>query len=458
MSRLVVVSNRVPVPTEKGPRSGGLAVVLQEALRSETLWFGWSGRISDAAQAKPHSIAKGAVTYTTLDLTREEHALYYNGFANRCMFPLLLYRTDLMVYTREDHRGYLEVNQRFADALFKLLKPDDLIWVHDNHLLAIARMLRNMGAKQLCGFFLHIPFPPRAVFDVLPCADEVLADLLVYDVIGFQTELDRDNFIDAASRLDGAAVQPDKSISHKGNTARVIVVPVGIDATGFARKAERAVSSEAARRLKDSLVGRKLVIGAERLDYSKGLAMRFTAFAHFLDRWPQYRQKVSYLQIAARSREDVAEYRQLKRDLDRHAGDVNGRFAEFDWAPIRYITRSQPRARLAGFFRLSAIGLVTPLRDGLNLVCEEYVAAQDAADPGVLILSKFAGAADTLDAALVVNPYDPEAIAEAMHKALAMPLEERKERWSQLMAVVKSQSAAAWCKGFVAELRVSPSS
>ena len=212
------------------------------------------------------------------------------------------------------------------------------------------------------------------------------------------------------------------------------------------------MKSVAAKRLTESLSGRKLIIGAERLDYSKGLDMRFAAFSGFLKRWPQFKRKVSYLQIAALSREDVKEYRELKRDLDRQAGAVNGRFAEIDWVPIRYITRSQPRDRLAGYFRLAGVGLVTPLRDGLNLVAEEYVAAQDGADPGVLVLSRFAGAADTLKAALIVNPYDPEEISEAIYKALVMPLKERQERWAALMAVIKQQSASAWCRTFTAEL------
>jgi trehalose 6-phosphate synthase len=452
VSRLVIVSNRVPVPGQKGVISGGLAVVLNEALKTESLWFGWSGRISEAPEEAPHVVHKGPVAFATLDLTRQEHQLYYNGFANSCMFPLLLYRTDLMVYRREDHRGYLDVNERFASVLIKLLRPDDMIWAHDNHLLPVARLLREKGAKHPMGFFLHIPFPPHAVFDVLPCAKEILADLLVYDVLGFQTELDRENFVGAALKLDGAKPLPNGGVSYKGHECKIIVVPVGIDAPVFARVAERAVKSAATLRLQGSLVSRKLIIGAERLDYSKGLALRFTAFSRFLERWPHHRQKVSYLQIAARSREDVAEYRLLKRELDRHVGDVNGRFAEFDWVPIRYITRSQPRSRLAGFFRSAAIGLVTPLRDGLNLVCEEYVAAQDHNDPGVLVLSKYAGAADTLDGALIVNPYDPEEIAEALYKALAMPLEERQTRWTNMMTVIKTNSASSWCKRFTAQL------
>jgi trehalose 6-phosphate synthase len=452
MSRLVVVSNRVPVPSKGKPRSGGLAIVLNEALKGDAVWFGWSGRIAETVQDKPQMLKKGKLAFATLDLTREEHRLYYVGFANSCMFPMLLYRPDLMEYRREDHAGYLAVNERFAAALLPLLRASDLVWVHDNHLLAIARILRRLGAAQPMGFFLHIPFPPHAMFAMLPCADEILADLLVYDVIGFQTELDRENFLGAAGRLVGASVGAGGEVAYKGHVSKAVVVPVGIDVPAFARKAERAIASDAAVRLRESLMGRKLIIGAERLDYSKGLATRFVAFSRFLERWPQFREKVSYLQIAARSREDVAEYQRLKRELDRHAGDVNGRYAEFDWVPIRYITRSLPRRRLAGFFRASAVGLVTPLRDGLNLVCEEYVAAQDEADPGVLILSKFAGAADTLDAALIVNPYDTDEITEALHKALAMPLEERQERWHRLMAVVKAQSASAWSKRFVAEL------
>jgi len=449
MPRLVIVSNRVSLPSDRKPKSGGLAVALQEALKGEALWFGWSGQVSDEVQNKALIETRKNLVFATLDLKPEEHRRHYQGFANSCMFPLLLYRPDLMIFRRDDLQGYLSVCGRFVEALAPLLKDDDLVWVHDNHLLAVGRTLRAAKSARRYGFFLHIPFPPYPVFTVLPCAKSIVGDLLAYDVIGFQTELDRENFLGTASFLFDIERLSDTEIRHKAQRIQVLVQPVGIDAKGFARAAERAVNGDMARRLKDSLAGRKLIIAAERLDYSKGLALRFSAFARFLDRNPQFRQKVSFLQVAARSREDVAEYQRLKREMDGIVGDINGRHAEYDWVPIRYITRSVARGVLAGLFRSAAVGLVTPLRDGLNLVCKEYVAAQDAADPGVLILSRFAGAADTMTDALIVNPHDPDGVAEAINKAMTMPLEERAERWGRLFEVVRTQSAALWCRTFV---------
>ena len=445
MARLVIASNRVPVSAKREQQAGGLAVVLEEALKGEALWFGWSGKRTAETSAKPTFATRGATTFATIDLSEEDYQLYYAGFANRSLWPLFHYRTGLVAYSRTDYKGYRATNGKFAKALAPLLKPGDILWIHDYHLIPLGRFLREQGVDLRMGFFLHIPFPPQSVFDILPPAGELAADLAAYDVIGFQTAEDRENFVGCARKL-----LTDEARAHA--IAASATLPVGIDAKAFARIAKSSSMSAEAARLEESLVGRKLIIGADRLDYSKGLPQRFEAYSELLDSHAEYREQVSFLQVAPRSREDVSEYRELKRTLDRLTGKINGKYAEFDWVPLRYMTHGLSRKLLAGFFRLSAIGLVTPLRDGMNLVAMEYVAAQDEEDPGVLILSRFAGAAASLDSALIVNPYDPGDIAEALHVGLTMTKEERQERWRNLMDRIEEDSAAAWCRRFLARL------
>ncbi|HTN96641.1 MAG TPA: trehalose-6-phosphate synthase [Nordella sp.] len=446
MARLVIVSNRVPVPAKKREQqAGGLAVVLEEALKGEVLWFGWSGRHSAEASATPAFASRGSTTFATIDLSEADYRDYYAGFANRSLWPLLHYRTGLVAFMRDEYSGYRATNRKFAEALMPLLRPDDIVWIHDYHLMPLGAYLREQGCRQKIGFFLHIPFPPLSVFDILPPAGELIADLASYDVVGFQTEEDRDNFQGCARRLlDG------ERRTHA--LAASVAIPVGIDGEAFARMAKTSRMTAESHRLKHSLVGRKLIIGADRLDYSKGLPQRFAAYSELLETHAQYREKISFLQIAPRSREDVSEYRELKRSLDRLTGKINGKFAEFDWVPLRYMTHGLSRKLLAGFFRMAAIGLVTPLRDGMNLVAMEYIAAQDEEDPGVLVLSRFAGAAAVLDAALIVNPFDTSAVAEAIHQGLMMPKEERRARWLNLMNRIEQDSAASWCRRFLARL------
>jgi len=452
MARLVIVSNRVPVPAKKREQqAGGLAVVLEEALKGEVLWFGWSGRRMDSLITQPAIVTRGATTFATIDLSEAEYRQYYAGFANRSLWPLLHYRTGLVAYSRDEYRGYRAANRKFAEALKPLLRADDIIWVQDYHLIPLGRALREAGIGQRIGFFLHIPLPPPSVLDILPPARELIADLATYDLVGFQTEEDRDNFAGCAKRFLAGKEQ-----AHA--LASSVAIPVGIDGKAFARMAMTSRMTAESHRLKHSLVGRKLIIGADRLDYSKGLPLRFEAYSELLETHAQYREKVSFLQVAPRSREDVSEYRDLKKSLDRLTGKINGKYAEFDWVPLRYMTHGLSRKLLAGFFRMAAIGLVTPLRDGMNLVAMEYVAAQDEEDPGVLVLSRFAGAAASLDAALIVNPHDTSAVAEAIHQGLMMPKEERQARWLSLMSRIEQDSAASWCRRFLARLTAGPKS
>ncbi|MBR0670225.1 alpha,alpha-trehalose-phosphate synthase (UDP-forming) [Neoroseomonas soli] len=449
MARLVVVSNRVPLPRTKGAASaGGLAVALQSFVAPGTLWFGWSGRVMERTATKPRFVEGGGVTYATLDLGAEDYDRFYVGFANSALWPLLHFRLGLMRYTREDFDGYLAVNAAFADALMPMLRPDDMVWVHDYHLIPFAAALRARGFAGRIGFFLHIPFVPASVLEALPPARDLLRALCAYDVVGFQTRTHLADFLDCARRFTGFTVEGEEVLTD-GRRVRAIANPIGIDAAGFARMAARSAGTAYIQRMRESLVGRALAISAERLDYSKGLPNRFEGFARLLARFPNQQRRVSLLQIAARSREDVEEYQTLRRELDRLAGDINGRFSQFDWVPLRYMTQTVARTKLAGLFRIARIGLVTPLRDGMNLVAKEFVAAQDPADPGVLILSRFAGAAEELTEALLVNPYDPDEIAEAMQAALEMPLEERQARHAVLRKAVFEVTSARYCNTFV---------
>lgn len=452
MPRLVVVSNRVPLPSERGAKAGGLAVALADALQPGSMWFGWSGRRSPRGGGTTHVQRAASITYATVDLTDAEYNSFYVNFSNGALWPLLHFRLGLVDFRADDYEGYRTVNRHFAAALVPLLQPDDLIWVHDYHLIPMATELRSLGVTNRIGFFLHTPFVPPAVFHALPRAPELLASLCAYDVVGFHTRSYRAAFLDCVTESLGVHPDPDGRFVWRGRTVRAIVDPIGIDAEAFGERAVESALGNDARMLRQSLGTGALAIGVDRLDYSKGLSNRFVAIGRFFANYPQHRKKVSFLQVAARSREDQGAYQRLRRDLDRIVGETNGKYSEFDWTPLRYMTRAVKRETLAGFFRQARLAVVTPLRDGMNLVAKEYVAAQDPEDPGVLILSRFAGAADELTEALIVNPYDSDEIAEAMHVGLSMDLEERRERWRSLNEKVCANTARRFCTVFLAYL------
>jgi trehalose 6-phosphate synthase len=436
MGRLVIVSNRVPALRERAPLAGGLAVGLREAVAGrETLWFGWSGRTVTGEQpTQAHATRAGRLTSATLDLNEVSYRGYYRGFSNATLWPLLHWRLGITAFSRADLDTYSAVNDVFAQALLPLLRPEDTIWVHDYHLIPLGAALRKLGVAGKIGFFLHVPFPPPAIFTALPRAEVLLGALAEYDLVGVQTEED-------AGHLNAALAEP-----------RGRAFPIGIDPESFAAAARHAAEGAEVQRLRGSLAERALVLGVDRLDYTKGLPQRFRGFHRLLQRFPERRAQVTFLQVAPVSRGDVAEYRSLRKELDVLAGRVNGEFAEFDYFPLRFLTRAMARPTLAGAYRLARVGLVTPLRDGMNLVAKEYVAAQDSADPGVLVLSRFAGAVAQLDGALVVNPYDPDEIAEALDQALGMQLGERQERWHSMANGVWQGTAAQWGQDFLAAL------
>jgi trehalose 6-phosphate synthase len=455
--RLVVVSNRVALPDDGAAQAGGLAVALQEALnRDGGVWFGWSGRIAGHSSESPRILEAGPVTFATLDLSRKDHAEYYNGYANRTLWPVFHYRIDLADFTRENYQGYQRVNSLFAEKLRPLLQPEDHVWVHDYHLIPLGEELRRLGLRQRMGFFLHTPFPAMEVLLVLPSAGRIVRSLCAYDVVGFQTANDLRAFHDHITLELGGEVLSNGLVRAFGRTLKAEVFPIGIDVDPMVEAAEASPQLASTRRLRRNFADVKLMIGVDRLDYSKGLPERFKSFERFIEKYPDWQGKVSFVQIAPSSRADVPEYLKIRQQLEAEAGHINGRFAEFDWTPMHYLNSSYQRGTLAGFYRFAQVGVVTPLRDGMNLVAKEYVAAQNGEDPGVLVLSRFAGAARQLGSALQVNPYDLEGVADALARALDMPIEERRDRWQDLMRAVRSGSIDVWRDSFLKALREAP--
>ncbi len=461
MARLILVSNRVSVP---GPgaaqRAGGLEVALAPVLKEmETVWFGWSGEVVPAEEVKTRTVEGKQGWFVVTDLSEEDYQEYYNGFANRVLWPVLHYRIDLTEFNRRDLTGYFRVNQHFANELSKILRPDDIVWVHDYHLIPIAEELRQRGHANRIGFFLHVPFPAPEVVTVLPNHERLLPMLLQYDLVGFQTETDVGNFARylmaeqrVANRRVFEATDDQLVFSSGGRQMRVGSFPVGIDPQGFQRLAQRAVKSAFVRDVVQSLGDRALVIGVDRLDYSKGLVQRLEAFERFHALHPEWQNKVTYLQISPKSRSEIPEYSELEQAVGAAAGRINGMYGEVAWTPIRYLNRTYGRASLAGLYRSANAGLVTPLRDGMNLVAKEYVAAQDPEDPGALILSRFAGSAAECSGALLVNPYDPDSVASAIARALVMPLEERRERHQASFAALSRNPISQWSGRFLRSL------
>jgi trehalose 6-phosphate synthase len=455
MSRLVIVSNRVAMVTEGKTATGGLAIAVLAALREVGgIWFGWSGELTAAHDSQPRIFETGNLTYATVSLNEQDYEQYYNGFANSTLWPLFHYRLDQMSFKRSDLTGYLRVNSKFVSHLIPLLLPDDTVWVHDYHLIPIAELLRGAGFEGRIGFFLHTPLPPYELLVTLPCHADIVRSLCAYDVIGFQTERDLQAFRDYIALEANGKFAPDGTIEAYGRRLKAAAYPIGIDTDNVVRMAQTAARSNTLLRLRQSIGARVLLIGVDRLDYSKGLVERFEAFGRLLRTYPQNRNRATFLQIAPPTRADIPEYNDIRRKLEETAGHVNGQYAEFDWAPIRYLNRGVQRRTLTGFFRLAQVGLVTPMRDGMNLVAKEYVASQDPDDPGVLVLSRFAGAAQQLTEALLVNPFDVDDMAQAMQTALDMPLDERVRRWRALMDNVTKHDVGAWRRAFLADLRV----
>jgi trehalose 6-phosphate synthase len=355
----------------------------------------------------------------------DDHEEFYNGFANRVLWPILHYRLDLAEFSRRDLGGYFRVNEYFARNLESFLRPDDVVWVHDYHLIPLAKALRDRGHRNKIGFFLHIPCPPPEILTALPNHERLIPALGAYDLIGLQTETDAGNICRYFENECHLRRSGEGLYDFGGRSVRVGVYPVGVETEPFARLARRAIETAFVREVLESLSGRAMIIGVDRLDYSKGIPERLNAFERFLTNFPDWRGKVTYLQITPRSRTAIAEYADIGRVVGETVGRINGKFGEASW---------------------------TPLRDGMNLVAKEYVAAQNPDDPGVLVLSRFAGAAHECAAALLVNPYDSEGVGAAINRALAMPLAERRERYSHNFKVLAQNDLTRWAERFLSTL------
>ena len=456
MSRLVVISNRVAVPKARGAAGaqGGLAGALLAALKRHTgLWVGWSGEEHDDPALEPDVQTADGVTTATIDLAPTDVEEYYNGYANSTLWPLFHYRLDLAKYERETGKGYERVNERFAELVTPLLEDDDIVWVHDYHLIPLGERLRARGAKNRIGFFLHIPWPATRLFVSLPYHERLVRTMLHYDLVGFQTKEWLDSFLHYCRTELGAEVdEASGAITIEGRTTIARAYPIGIDWDHFSKLGETGDARQAQQRLMSSARHRTAMIGVDRLDYSKGLPERLDGISRFFDKHPERVRDLVFIQVAPPSREDVDSYQAIRATLEQKTGQINGARSEVDVVPVRYVNRGYSHAELFGFFRAAKIGLVTPLRDGMNLVAKEYIAAQDPEDPGVLILSSFAGAAAQLSDAVLVNPHSPDDLAHAIRTALDMPLEERKARYEKLIRTVRDDNVQDWTQTFLDDL------
>lgn len=456
LSRLVIISNRVAIPKARGAAGaqGGLAGALNGALKkNDGIWFGWSGEDTETFSGNVAFQQNDGVTIATIDLEQQDIDEYYNGYANSTLWPLFHYRIDLTEYEREFGKGYERVNERFAQSVAPLIGKDDMVWVHDYHLIPLGERLRVGGLKNRIGFFLHIPWPPSNLFVSLPYHERLVRTMLHYDLIGFQCDEWLESFLYYCRKELGAVVDSATgSIELDGRVTIARAYPIGIDYDHFMNMGTTEEAGIAARRIASSTRGRTAMIGVDRLDYSKGLPERIDGIGRFFDNYPERVEELVFIQIAPPSREDIGSYQNIRELLEQKTGQINGARSEVDLVPIRYVNKGHSTAELYGFYRACKIGMVTPLRDGMNLVAKEYVAAQDPADPGVLILSRFAGAAQQLTEAVLVNPHSPDDISHAIRTALDMPLEERKSRWRALEKNVREENVARWTENFTRDL------
>lgn len=454
MNRLVVVSNRVALPDVVDDAQGGLVIGVRRALsRNGGTWFGWSGNVADSLRPLRHT-RDGKTEYVTTDLTDSEYKGYYQHFCNEILWPLFHLALGFVEFNKSDYATYRRTNSRFADEFVENLDTPEMTWVHDYHCIPLGRFLRMRGVEGSIGYFHHVPFPDWDLLRVLPVCSELLEDFLSYDTVGFQTENDRLAFLNCMVRAFDALVSDDgKTAWVQGRKIRVEVLPIGIDAQSVQSTAEKNRNNPESLRLLEALNGRKLIIKACRLDYSKGLLNAFKGYERFLEDNEKWNRRTSLLAITPVSRHECRGYSDLKQSLEMASGRINGKHGDIDWVPLKHMTTGYPHDRLMGFLGMAHVGLVTSTRDGMNLVSKEYIAAQDGEDPGVLVLSSLAGAAAELDEAVLVNPYHTDAIAKAIRSALEMSLAERRERHEALVEKLNRFDIDAWVDSFLSSLR-----
>jgi len=463
--RFVVVSNRLPFTLVKGetgwavePGSGGLVTALRPVLRDRGgRWIGWSGAPEEELPEPRGVLARSAQRFgyelVPVSLTSEEVDRFYRGFSNEVIWPLF---HDLLSMCRFDPaywRAYEAVNRKFAEETARGARAGDFVWVHDYHLMAMAGELRRLGVSSRIAFFLHIPFPPLDIFVKLPWRFPVLRSLLEHDLIGFQTIRDRRNFLQCVRLLFPEARVSGKgavvNVRWEGREVRVGTFPISIDSREFGRMARRVEVQEKAASLRADETGRKIVLGIDRLDYTKGIPQKLEAFRRLLEMEPELAGRVTLVQVAVPSREEIPGYREHRTEIERLVGEINGRFTRSGWVPIHYIYRSLEGPRLPAYYLAADVALVTPLKDGMNLVAKEYCATRTV-DDGVLVLSEFAGAAAELqNGAMLVNPYDVEGVAETLRRALTMPASEQADRMRRLRRTVRERDIYHWLDAFL---------
>jgi trehalose 6-phosphate synthase len=460
MRRLVVVSNRLPQTSgsargeePRGMPVGGLATALRGALKRSpgSLWLGWSGATTSAADPRVVRETVDGIRVIGLSLTQREVAEYYRGFCNEVLWPLFHGFVGRVRLDRADEACYRRVSERFALVLRPMLSPGDVVWVHDYHLIRLGQDLRRAGWNGPVGFFLHVPFPAHDLWEVLPEPRELLTSMMDYDLVGVQTRAALDNYVDCCRRELGAQWDGTRIVAGD-RTQRAGAYPIGIDPEAFRPPAEGQRRDRPRGELTRVVRGRRLILGVDRLDYTKGIPERLVAFETLLKSFPRWRRKVSFVQIASPTRSRIPRYAEQKQKVDLMVGRINGEMADHDWLPVRYLYRTYPQEVLARFYREADVGLVTPLRDGMNLIAKEFVAAQNPDSPGVLVLSRFAGAAAEMAEAVLVNSHMPSDTAEGIDRALAMPLEERRERHRALLSRVVAGTAEAWSRRFLDDL------
>jgi trehalose 6-phosphate synthase len=450
--RLIIVSNRVVAPEDADSSlADEMAATVKAALKNQNgIWFGWSGKMTDQPASEPRTHQVNKVTYAQIDLSKSDIQEYCDGLANSVLWPILHCRVDLQQYSRAEASGYMRVNQLYADHLSALMNEDDVVWVHDYHLMTLARELRSRGHRNRIGFFLHTPCAPPDVLQTLPHHKEILGGLTYCDLVGFQTKNDRDNFADYLVRQ--GATQTRGSYEIDGRRVRIGAFPVSIETKAYMRLARNAGRSAMLALVRESLGGSRLVLSVDRLDCSKGIPERIKAFERFLEMNPDWHGKATLLQLTPKSWSDIKQYAEIESEVAALIGKVNGRFGDAAWTPIRYVNRSYSRTVLAGIYRAADVAMTTPLRDGMNLGAKEFLAAQDPDDPGVLMLSQFAGAAVELDEALIVNPHETDAVAAALKRALEMPREERRERHAPMLAHLLKNDIKRWSRSYTSTL------
>ncbi|SHK67210.1 bifunctional alpha,alpha-trehalose-phosphate synthase (UDP-forming)/trehalose-phosphatase [Hymenobacter psychrotolerans] len=462
MSRTIIVSNRLPTKIQRTeesltfqPSEGGLATGLGSIYQQDgNVWVGWPGLfVEDAAEEE---YVRGQLRHDSMVpvfLTEAEIRDFYEGFSNSTLWPTFHYFTQYATYEQEHWDAYVAVNEKFCRAVLAQAGPEDTIWVHDYQLLLLPEMLRRERPDATIGFFLHIPFPSYELIRVLPWRAELLRGMLGADLIGFHTFGYMRHFLSAVQQLLGLSSQ-NGQIEVPDRMVLVDAFPMGIDYKHYVRAAASNEAKMHEATYREALRDVRVILSIDRLDYSKGIAQRLRAFEVLLQRYPEWREQVSLIMVVVPSRDQVAQYASLKEEIDELVGRINAQYRTITWNPIHYFYRSFPLEELASLYRLAEVALVTPMRDGMNLVAKEFIASK-ADKKGVLILSERAGAARELSDALIINPTDTGQLAEAMHDALVMPEEEQVQRMGSMQTLVRQYNVFAWTKLFMARLEYS---